>query len=97
MRASTIIDEPFLTNELDEQQQHYIEDNERAIRLSQTLAITEAYSDYRFKLLGVDELLRKFARQPLTTWSTGREATTSDDIAERYSMLSQSDNWHPKR
>ena len=28
-------------------------------------------------------MLRKFAGQPLTTWPTGREATTSNDIAER--------------
>ena len=29
------------------------------------------------------KLLRKFAGQPLTTWTTWHEATTSDDIAER--------------
>ena len=83
LRASTPLDEPIMTNELDEQQQRYIEENERDRRLSQTLAIAEAHSDYRFKPLSVDELLRKFAGQPLTTWPTGREATTSNDIAER--------------
>ena len=81
--ASTTLREPIITNELDQQQQRYIEENERARRLSETLAIAEAHSDYRFKPLSVDELLRKFAGQPLTTWPTGREATTPDDIAER--------------
>ena len=68
---------------LDEQQQRYIEQNERARRLSQTLAIAEAHSDYRSEPVSVDELLRKFAGHPLTTWPTGREATTPEDIAER--------------
>ena len=82
LRASTTLDKPIITNKPDEQQQRYIEENERARRLSQTLAIDEAHSDYRFKPLSVDELLRKFSGQPLTTWPTGREATTSDDIAK---------------
>ena len=82
LRALTTLDEPIITNELDEQQQRYIMENERARRLSQTLAIAEAHSDYRFKPLSIDELLQKFAGQPLTTWTTGREATTPDDIAE---------------
>ena len=83
LRASTTLDELIITNKLDENQKRYIEENERARRLSQTLAIAEAYLDYRFRPLSVYELLRKFAGQPLTTWPTGREATTSDDIAER--------------
>ena len=83
LRASTTLDEPIITNKLDEQQQRYIEENERARRLSQTLAIAEAHSDYRFKPLRVDELLRKFAENPLTSCPTGCEATTSDDVAER--------------
>ena len=83
LRASTTLDKPINTNKLDAQQQRYIEENERAKRLFQTLATAEAYSDYRFKPLSVDELLRKFAGQPLTTWPTGSEAATSDDIAER--------------
>ena len=70
LRASTTLDEPIITNKLDKQQQCYIEENKRARHLSQTLAIAEAHSDYRFKPLGVDELLRKFAGQPLTTWPT---------------------------
>ena len=56
LRASATLDEPIITNKLDEQQQRYIEENERARRLSQTLAIAEAHSDYRFKPLSVDEL-----------------------------------------
>ena len=83
LRASTTLDEPIITNKLDEQQQRYIEWNERAKRLSQTLATAEAHTDYRFKTSSVDELLRKFAGQPLTTWPTGREARTPDDIAGR--------------
>ena len=83
LRASTTLDEPIITNKLYEKQQRYFEENERARRLSQTLAITKAHSEYRFKPLSVDELLRKFSRQPLTTWPTGREATTSEDIDER--------------
>ena len=67
LRASTTLDEPIITNKLNEKQQHYIEENEESRRLSQTLAIAEAYSDYRFKRLSPDELLRKFAGQPLTT------------------------------
>ena len=67
LRASTTLDEPIITNKLDKQQQCYIEENERARRLSQTLAIDEAHLDYRFEPLSVDELSRKFARQPLTT------------------------------
>ena len=47
------------------------------------MAIAEAHSDYRLKITSVDELLRKFARQPLTTSTTRRDATTSNDIAER--------------
>ena len=86
LRVSTTLDEPIITDKLDEQEQRYIEENERARRLSQTLAIAEAHSDYRFKPLSVDELLRKFTGQPLATWPTGREATTSDDIAERDSL-----------
>ena len=81
LRASTTPDEP-ITNKLDEKQQRYIEENKRARRLSQTLAIAEAHSDYRFKPLSVYELLRKFAGQPLTTWPTGREGSTPDNIAE---------------
>ena len=61
LRGSITLDEPIITNKLDEQQQRYIEENERDRRLSQTLAIAEAHSDYRFKPLSVDELLRKFA------------------------------------
>ena len=38
LRASTTLDEPIITNKLDEQQQRYIEENERARRLSQTFA-----------------------------------------------------------
>ena len=83
LRASTTLDEPIIINKLDEQKQRYIEENERARRLAQTLAIAEAHSDYRFKPLSVDELLRKFLRHPLTSWPTGREATTSDDIVDR--------------
>ena len=83
MRDSATLDEPIITNELDEQRQRYIEENKRARRLSQTLAIAEAPSDYSFIPLSVDELLREFAGKPLTTWPTGREATTRDDIAER--------------
>ena len=49
LRALTTLDEPIITNELDEQQQRYIEWNERAKRLSQTLATAEAHTDYRFK------------------------------------------------
>uniref|UniRef100_M4C403 Uncharacterized protein n=1 Tax=Hyaloperonospora arabidopsidis (strain Emoy2) TaxID=559515 RepID=M4C403_HYAAE len=86
LRASTTLDEPIIANELDEQQQRYIEENKRAGCLSQTLAIAEAHSNYRFKPLSVDELLQKFARQPLTTWPTRREDTTFDDIAERYAL-----------
>ena len=56
LRASTTLDEPIITNELDEQQQRYIEDNEIARCLSQIQAIAEAHSDYRFKPLSVDEL-----------------------------------------
>ena len=41
LRASTTLDESIITNELDKQQQRYIEENERARRLSQTLAIAE--------------------------------------------------------
>ena len=82
MRTSTS-DDPIITNELDEQQQRYIKENERARRMSQTLAIAEAHSVYRFKTLSVNELLRKFAGQPLASWPTGRETTTPDDIAER--------------
>ena len=82
MRASTTHDEPIIINKFDEQQQRYIKENERARRLSQTLATAEAHSDYRFKHSSVDELLRKFAGEPLTTCPTGREATTPDDIAE---------------
>ena len=80
LRASTTLNKPIITNNLDEQQQCYSEENERARRPSQTLAIAEAHSDYRFNPLSVDEL---FAGQPLTIWPTGREASTSDDIAER--------------
>ena len=80
--ASTTLDEPIITNNLDEQQQRSIEENKTARRLSQTLAIAKAHSDYRFKPLSVDELFRKIVDQPLTTWPTGREATTSDDIAK---------------
>ena len=83
LRASTTLDEPILTNKLDEQQQRYVEENERARRLFQILAIDEAHSDYRFKSLSVDELLRKLAGQPLITWATGREAMTPDDISEQ--------------
>ena len=54
----------IITNKLDGQQQQFINEYERARRLSQTLAITKARSDYRFKPLGVAELLRKFAGQP---------------------------------
>ena len=72
LRDSTTLEEPIITNNLDEQQQPYSEENERARRLSQTLAIAEAHSYYRFKPLSVDELLQKFAGQPLTTWPTGR-------------------------
>ena len=57
LRASTTLDEPVITNELDEQQRRYIEENERARCLSQTLAITKAHSEYRFKPLSVDEML----------------------------------------
>ena len=67
LRGKTTLDEPIINNELDEQQQRYIEENERYRRLSQILAIAEAHSDYRFKRLSPDELLRKFAGQPLTT------------------------------
>ena len=67
LRASATLDEPIITNKLDEQQQRYIEENERARRLSQTLAIAEAHSDYCFKSLSVDDLLRKFAGHRLTT------------------------------
>ena len=81
--ASTTLYEPIITNKLDEHQQRYIEVYKRARRLSRTLAIAEAYSDYHSKPLSVDELLRKFTGQPLTTWPTGREATTPEDIAER--------------
>ena len=56
LRASTTLHEPIITNNLDEQQQRYIEENERARLLSQTLAIAEAQSDYRFKHLNIDEL-----------------------------------------
>ena len=56
LRASTTLNKPIITNNLDEQQQCYIEENERARRLSQTLAIAEAQSDYRFKHLNIDEL-----------------------------------------
>ena len=56
LRASTTLDEPIITNMLDEQQQRYIEDNESARRLSQTFDIAEAHSDYRSKYLSVDEL-----------------------------------------
>ena len=38
LRASTTLDEPIITNKLNEQQQRYIEENERARRLSQTFA-----------------------------------------------------------
>ena len=34
LRASTTLDEPIVTNDLDKQQQRYIEENERARRLS---------------------------------------------------------------
>ena len=57
LRASTTLDGPIITKETDEQQQRYIEENERARRLSQTLAIAEAHSDYRFEPLSVDQLL----------------------------------------
>ena len=56
LRASTTLREPIITNKLDEQQQRYIQENERDRRLSQTLAIAEAQSDYRFKHLNIDEL-----------------------------------------
>ena len=48
LRGKTTLDEPIINNELDEQQQRYIEENERYRRLSQILAIAEAHSDYRF-------------------------------------------------
>ena len=41
--CSTTLDEPIITNKLYEQQKRYIEENERARRLSQTLAIAEAH------------------------------------------------------
>ena len=63
LRVSTTLDEPIITNKLDDQQQHCTEGSERARRLSQTLAIAEAHSDYCFKPLSVDELSRKFAGQ----------------------------------
>ena len=90
LRSSTTLDVPIITNHLDEQQQRYIEENERARRLSQTLAIAEPHSDYRFKPLSVGEVLQKFAGQTLTKWPTGSDATTPEDIAER--MLSERDN-----
>ena len=82
------LDEPIITNKLDEQQQRYIEENERDRRLSQTIATAEAHSDYRFKPLSVDELLRKFAGQTLPTWITGarlRRLTTlpNEMLSER--------------
>ena len=45
LRASTTPDKLIITNQLYEQQQRYIEENERARHLSQTLAIAEAHSD----------------------------------------------------
>ena len=45
LRASTNLDEPIITNKLDDQQRRYTEENERARRLSHTLAIIEAHSD----------------------------------------------------
>ena len=80
LRASTTPDEPIIINKLDEQKQRYIEENKRSKCLYRTLAIAKAR---RFKPLSVDELLRKFLRHPLTSWPTGREATTSDDIVDR--------------
>ena len=87
LRGSTTLDKPIITNRLDEQQQRHLEKNERARRLSQTLAIAEAYSYYRFMPLSFEELLRTFAGKPLNTWPTGREATKSakrDALKERY-------------
>ena len=34
LRATTTLNEPIITNKLDEQQQHFIDENERAGRLS---------------------------------------------------------------
>ena len=45
LRASTTLDEPIITNDLDKQQQRYIEENERARRLFNTLSITEAHTN----------------------------------------------------
>ena len=39
LRASTTLDEPIITNKLDEKQQHFINENERARHLSQTLVM----------------------------------------------------------
>ena len=47
LRVSTTVDERYITNDLDEQQQRYIKENERDRRLSQKLAIAEANSYYR--------------------------------------------------
>ena len=61
LRASTTLDEPFITNELNEQQQRYIEENKRSKCLYRTLAIAKAR---RFKPLSLDELLRSSQGSP---------------------------------
>ena len=65
LRASTTPDKLIITNQLDEQQQRYIEDNEKDRRLSQILAIAEVHSDYRFKHLRVNEIVAKVRRAAL--------------------------------
>ena len=56
-------EERIITDTLDEQHQQYIDTNKRARRLSKNLAVADAPTDYIFKPLGVDELLRNFAGQ----------------------------------
>ncbi|CAI5712939.1 unnamed protein product [Hyaloperonospora brassicae] len=79
-------DENIITNPLDEQQQLIRQREERALRRPHTQAVIRNRSGYVFSTPGVEQRLRQTEGRSLSTWATGPEATSPEDIAFRKAL-----------